>query len=123
MFVGASGTYFFEHGLHLFIAGLLSVAAILGGIAISAVLKCCKLDRGRRARTRNNTGQIRAWWDYRPRHGIQRHRESQGAETVDTLSVTASAESIDDTVWFDFVPIQSEATDEPTNPATQKPYG
>ena len=120
--MGASGTYLFEHGFHLSAAGFLAIAAILAGAAISAVLKSGKLDRARRAGTRNNAGQIRAWLDYRPRHGIQRPAESQGAEPVDALSVTGPAIHIDDTVWFDFIPIESAATDEPANSPTPKPY-
>ena len=121
MFAGASGTYFFEHGFRLSVAGFLTIAAILAGAAISAVLKCGKLNRARRARIRNNAGQIRAWWDYRPRHASQRHVESQGARPVDALSVTDPATHIDDTIWFDFVPIESAATDEPTNAPTPRP--
>ena len=121
IFVGASGTYLFEHGFHLSAAGFLAITAILAGAAISAALKYGKLDRARRARTRNNTGQIRAWLDYRPRHASQRHGESQGAEPVDALSVTDPATHIDDTVWFDFVPVESAATDEPANSLPQSP--
>jgi len=101
--------------------GLLSIAAILAGVAIRAVLKYGNLDRARRPRPRNNTGQIRAWWDYRPRHGIQRHAESQGAEPVDALSVSGPATHIEDAVWFDFIPSESPATHEPTNPLPQRP--
>jgi hypothetical protein len=121
-FAGASGIYFFERGFHVSAAGLFIVAGILASIAISAALRCGKLDRARQARTRNNTGQIRAWWDYRPRHGSQRHAESQGAEPVDALSATDLATHIEDTVWFDFIPIESTATEEPTNSPTPKPY-
>ena len=104
-------------------AGLLSIAAIVAGVAISAALKCGKLDRARHARTRNNTGQTRAWWDYRPRHGIQSHHgESQGAEPADAMSAIGPATHIDDTVWFDFIPIESAAADQPTNSSSPKPY-
>jgi hypothetical protein len=121
MFAGATGTYFLEHGLHLSVARLLSITCVLAGVAISAVLKYGKLDRARRARPRNNKGQIRARWDYRPRRGIQRHAESQGAEPVDALSVTGPATRIEDTVWFDFIPIESPASDEPANSLPQSP--
>ena len=121
MFAGASGTFLFEHGLHSSVAAFLSIAGVLAGAAISAVLKFGKLGRARRARTRNNAAQIRARWDYRPRNGIQRHGENQAAETVDALSVTGPATRIEDTVWFDFIPIESPATDEPTKSLPQSP--
>jgi hypothetical protein len=121
MFAGASGTYLFEHGFHPSVAAFLSITGVLAGAAISAVLKFGKLDRARRERTRNNAAQIRARWDYRPRNGIQRYGESQGAEPVDALSITGPATHIEDTVWFDFIPIESPATDESTNSLPQIP--
>jgi hypothetical protein len=120
-FAGASGTYFFEHGFHVSVAGLFSIAGVVTGAAITAGLRWGKLDPAHRARTRNNTAQIRGRWDYRPRDGIQRCAENQGAETVDAVSVTTSGTSTDDTVWFDFVPIDSAAADEPTNSLPQIP--
>ena len=115
IFAGATGTYFLEHGFHPWVAAFLSITGVLAAAAISAVLKYGKLDRARRTRTCNNTAQIRARWDYRPRHGIQRHRESQGADPVDALSVTGPATHIEETAWFEFIPIESAATDAPMN--------
>ena len=87
MFIGASGTYFFELGLHFSVAALLGITGIVAGAASTAALNCRKLDGAHRARTRSNTTQDSARWDYRPRRGIQRDTESQGAELGDGMTV------------------------------------
>ena len=75
-FAGASGTYFFEHGFHPSVAGLLGIAGVVTGAAITTGLRSGKLDPAQRARTDNHTAQIGARLDYRPRDGMQRHAET-----------------------------------------------
>jgi hypothetical protein len=121
MFIGASGTYFFERGFHFSVAALLAVTGIVAGAASTAVLNRRKLNGVGRARTRSNRTQDSAPWNYRPRHGIQRYTQSQGAELGDGVSVVGPIAHFDDIVWFDF-PSDSAGTEEPTSFPTPKPY-
>jgi hypothetical protein len=122
-FAGATGTYFLEHGFHQSVAAFLSITGVLAAAAISAVLKYGKLDRARRARTRNNAAQIRARWDYRPRHVVQRYvaPASGGTETLDDLSRNGSSATVDRDTWFNFGSVDSAAQDQPTNSLPQSP--
>jgi hypothetical protein len=125
-FAGASGTYLFEHGLRVSVAGLLGIAGILAGLAVGAGFNWSKLDRARRTRAISNVSQARTRWDYRPRHGhgIQRVAtlDREGTESLDATSQTRSATTVDHDVWFDFGSANPSPQDVPMNTLPPKAY-